>query len=85
MRATLGDIILIALMLVLVWLVLNWVIKVTVNTGKTLLTIGLILGILQFGFGSRALLTRTWELWQKWWPSVTHLFLTQCRTRTIGH
>ncbi len=79
MKTTIGDILLLTLTLCLVWLVLRWLIRVTVDTGKTLLTIGLILGILQFGFGlgPRALLTRTWELWEKWWPSVTHLFLTQ--------
>lgn len=78
MTTTLGDIVLIALTLLLVWLVLNWLIKVTVDTGKTLLTIGLILGILQFGFGlgPRALLNRAWEVWQKWWSSPAHLFPT---------
>jgi hypothetical protein len=48
---------------------LRWVVKVTVATGKTLLTIGAILLLLQFGFGigPRSILYRTWELWQRAW------------------
>lgn len=79
MTTTIWDIVLIALTLLLVWLVLSWLVKVAVDTGKTLLAIGLILVILQFGFGlgPRALLTRVWEIWQKWWPPSAHLFPAQ--------
>jgi len=69
MRTTIEELIFIGLTLLLIWLVLRWVVKVTVATGKTLLTIGAILLLLQFGFGigPRSILYRTWELWQRAW------------------
>ncbi|WP_071453884.1 hypothetical protein [Gloeomargarita lithophora] len=79
MTTTLWDLIFIGLTLLLVWLVLGWLIKVTLDTGKTLLTIGIILLILQFGLGvgPRTVLTRAWEIGQKWWPSPLYLFPAQ--------
>jgi hypothetical protein len=69
MRTTIEELIFIGLTLLLIWLVLRWVVKVTITTGKTLLTIGAILLLLQFGFGigPRAILYRFWELWQRAW------------------
>lgn len=77
MNSTVWDIVYIGLTLVLVWLVLEWLVKVTVQTGKTLLTIGLILAILQFGLGigPRVVVNRSWEIWQKWWSALISGFL----------
>ncbi len=79
MAMTVADVILIGLTLVLLGVVLRWLLKITVDTGKTLLIVGLILVILQFGFGVglRALLIRAWEVWQKWRPAPAHLFPTE--------
>ncbi|MCS6782853.1 MAG: hypothetical protein RMI89_04080 [Gloeomargarita sp. SKYBB_i_bin120] len=65
---TVLDLVLIGATLVLLWVVLRWFMQVTFSTLKTLAIVGLVLLVLQFGFGigPRLFIERVWELGQRW-------------------